>query len=419
MMELTTHSSNLVARSSTFPMDPKAWVGPAVFLRALRGVWIIDWATAQSVDAKLDQLAGLLRTKIVPGAAEFETDVYISHAWGTGTDGVADNHDKASRINAALQARGYRTRFDAGRAESVLSGSALDLSITHGIERTQLTILCLSKRYLDKLASPSIVDPCKKEFTCALAHKGRSGMLLPIAIESFVVTPSGSSGWAGKVTPRGHRIGVALPGAAAVVQRDQDAQLEASLKALDLGLTRRERYKTGEECVFNFVRASKLRAATEPPPRMQELQKQHPGWLVRVTISISNVLDGSLREKYLVVSHRSDLTAASLSAPLLPHATHTLHCGMHALHSHCAFRTTLCCRWELPGLPDEHGVQFAALQAYLMEHLEIEFVWVECVCRASRIVLLCFRRSHPLTHERMCVCVCHMTAVGSACRRTR
>ena len=112
-----------------FPFDAKTWSGPVAILRTVPGAWITDWAVFET---KMDQLGGLIRTKITAGHADFDSDVYLAHAWGRGADGVSDNHDKARRIHAALTARGYRACFDE-------KGEVADDAATiHAIERSQL-----------------------------------------------------------------------------------------------------------------------------------------------------------------------------------------------------------------------------------------------------------------------------------------
>ena len=53
-------------------------------------------------------------------------------------------------------------------------------------------LVCLSKCYLEKLASPSLVDQCKKEFNHILSQRGESGMIMPVVIEEFTPTAAGS-----------------------------------------------------------------------------------------------------------------------------------------------------------------------------------------------------------------------------------
>ena len=303
-----------------FPFDAKAWSGPAAILRPVPGAWITDWAVFET---KMDQLGGLIRTKITAGHADFDSDVYLAHAWGRGADGVSDNHDKARRIHAALTARGYRACFDE-------KGEVADDAATiHAIERSQLVLICLSKCYVEKLASPSLVDQCKKEFNHILSQRGESGMIMPVVIEEFTPTAAGSLAKPPLLAPP--------------AQQTPSAQTEAELASLGLSPAVRESFKSGHKCSFTFVLASKLRAATAPPPRLQVLRAKHPDWLVRHTITITEVITGKLRGKYLIISHR----------------------------------------WELPGLADENGVQFKAIQSYLAKHADVEFVWIECVQTAS------------------------------------
>ena len=92
---------------------------------------------------------------------------------------------------------------------------------------------------------------------------------------------------------------------------------------------------------FYFLLASKVRACfLERLPRMQDLMRDHPDWIVKKTIDMTSSLLGDYREDMLGVSHR----------------------------------------WEQPDEPDTMGVQLATLKRYLVDHPKINFIWFDYSC---------------------------------------
>ena len=93
----------------------------------------------------------------------------------------------------------------------------------------------------------------------------------------------------------------------------------------------------GMECSFWFVKADSLRRAAKPSLlMMQTLRTQEPHRLVQITIGFIEGINGAYKN-ILVVSHR----------------------------------------WETPTDPDPTGVQALAVQAYLIDHPEIDAVWFD------------------------------------------
>ncbi|KOO34185.1 RNA helicase [Chrysochromulina tobinii] len=93
----------------------------------------------------------------------------------------------------------------------------------------------------------------------------------------------------------------------------------------------------GMECSFWFVNADSLRSAWQSSlPMMQTLRTQEPHRLVQKTISFIEGIKGAYKN-ILVVSHR----------------------------------------WETPTDPDPTGAQALAVQAYLLDHPEIDAVWFD------------------------------------------
>ena len=86
---------------------------------------------------------------------------------------------------------------------------------------------------------------------------------------------------------------------------------------------------------FYFLVASKVRACSlERLPRMQDLTRDHPDWIVKKPIDMTSSLLGDYREDTVGVSHR----------------------------------------WEQPDEPDTTGVQLATLKRYLADHPKIKYV---------------------------------------------
>ena len=79
-------------------------------------------------------------------------------------------------------------------------------------------------------------------------------------------------------------------------------------------------------------------------PRLQDLQRTHPDWVVKKPVDMTSSLLGDYRQSMLGVSHR----------------------------------------WEHPDEPDTKGTQLAALKRYLDGHPEIEHVWFDFPCMPQR-----------------------------------
>ena len=100
----------------------------------------------------------------------------------------------------------------------------------------------------------------------------------------------------------------------------------------------------GRACPFIFVDATRLRESTETDLprllRLQELEKLHPDWVIRTTVSFAAVCTSELSDEYLAVSHR----------------------------------------WDSPQHPDPNGVQLAELRRFLFDHQHIKYVWYDYLC---------------------------------------
>ena len=92
------------------------------------------------------------------------------------------------------------------------------------------------------------------------------------------------------------------------------------------------------EVEFNFLSAECVRNWNgKTMPTYRDLLRLHPETIERKKVTLSDVLSGSLVEKYGTVSHR----------------------------------------WMEPGVPDSDGVQLSAVKELLDEHPCIEYVWFD------------------------------------------
>ena len=95
--------------------------------------------------------------------------------------------------------------------------------------------------------------------------------------------------------------------------------------------------KSMDRCTFNFLLASELRREAAPSLFSTHFQKVDATMLTRQEVTMRDVLQGTLKSKILVISHR----------------------------------------WSAPGQPDPDGAQEREIKRYLNspEGLEIELVW--------------------------------------------
>ena len=75
------------------------------------------------------------------------TDVFLTHDWGTDENG-RDNHQRVAHINDELKNMGYVTWFDADR----MTGDILE-KMAMGIEHTRAVLVFLTQRYMEKVCS--------------------------------------------------------------------------------------------------------------------------------------------------------------------------------------------------------------------------------------------------------------------------
>lgn len=87
-----------------------------------------------------------------------ETDVFVSHDWGIDQLGRI-NHERVVKLVHELNRRMIRCWFD----EQRLQGNIVQ-QMCAGIDKTQLMVVCITQRYVDKVRGQDAHDNCQKEF---------------------------------------------------------------------------------------------------------------------------------------------------------------------------------------------------------------------------------------------------------------
>ena len=103
------------------------------------------------------------------------TDVFITHDWGMELD--LDNHARVARINEGLKSLGLLTWFDSEK----MKGNIKD-QMTAGIDKASCVVVCVTRRYCEKVAGNNAEDNCKLEFMYASRRKTGSHMV-PVVME--------------------------------------------------------------------------------------------------------------------------------------------------------------------------------------------------------------------------------------------
>jgi len=113
----------------------------------------------------------------------FKFHCFLTHDWGQDERG-RDNHDRVAALNSSLKRRGLRTWFDTDR----MQGNILD-QMCRGIEDSAVVVVCITRRYVAKVAGDREEDNCKLEFQHAVRLKGIKQMI-PVPMEEGVLDPT-------------------------------------------------------------------------------------------------------------------------------------------------------------------------------------------------------------------------------------
>ena len=109
-------------------------------------------------------------------------DIFISHAWGK-DELDRDNHEKCKILANKLINNNYSVWFDSND----LCGN-IDSSIMKGIDNSKIVLICLTKRYCDKINNCAINqlsnDNCYKEWNYSLF---RQKIIVPILMEPCMI----------------------------------------------------------------------------------------------------------------------------------------------------------------------------------------------------------------------------------------
>ena len=92
-----------------------------------------------------DYIKARLRS-LIPGSSEDAFDVFLTHDWGTDVQG-RNNHERVSKVNAALSAAGLVTWFD----EERMRGDVVQ-QMTDGIDRSSVVLVFVTSNYIRKVA---------------------------------------------------------------------------------------------------------------------------------------------------------------------------------------------------------------------------------------------------------------------------
>lgn len=105
-------------------------------------------------------------------------DIFISHAWGP-DDNLRDNHNRVKELYNILTQKGYTVWIDTND----LYGN-IDSSIINGINSASVILLCLTKRYFEKINNAVhgqiLNDACYKEWNYSLFKQKK---IIPIIMD--------------------------------------------------------------------------------------------------------------------------------------------------------------------------------------------------------------------------------------------
>lgn len=114
---------------------------------------------------------------------------FITHDWGIDQYG-RNNHKRVIQLANNLKERGLPVWID----EHEMTGDIVE-QMCNGIENSDIIIVCITQRYLDKVGGDNADDNCKLEFKYGARLAGVK-MMIPLVMEERVSNPAS---WAGPV----------------------------------------------------------------------------------------------------------------------------------------------------------------------------------------------------------------------------
>jgi hypothetical protein len=125
---------------------------------------------------KVSISSGFALKKLAPGK---RSHLFLTHNWSDDEEG-RKNHDRVSRVNKALQKRGFITWFD----EERMSGR-IRQTMSEAIYQTSCVVVCITKVYEKKVNSDDAGDSCFFEFD--LASRELANHRVPVVMEDCML----------------------------------------------------------------------------------------------------------------------------------------------------------------------------------------------------------------------------------------
>ena len=123
----------------------------------------------------------------LPSSARYHA--FISHNWGP-DELNRSNHERVKHLNAGLKKLGLKTWFD----EEKMVGHVVK-QMCEGIDSSLVVIVCITKKYMEKINSDNAADNCQKEFNYATLKK-TSALIIPVVMEPEM---KNTSTWSGAI----------------------------------------------------------------------------------------------------------------------------------------------------------------------------------------------------------------------------
>lgn len=121
-----------------------------------------------------------------------KTDCFLTHDWGEDEQG-RNNHERVTRVNAALKQNGLVPWFDSER----MNGNIM-AQMCGGIDNASCIVVFITERYVQKVGGDNAADNCKKEFNYAERRKTGAKMIA-VVMEPRMRDPTKWNGPVGMV----------------------------------------------------------------------------------------------------------------------------------------------------------------------------------------------------------------------------